>query len=122
MSSPGRSRGSQTAELSCPDLRKSILASAAELQRFIPFQASVQPHIEHLMKEIQALKAQADQHKAKIKEMEKELEAPHSLATQITDEEHETKIALIHQLEEQYQNLLAEKAKYLELGEQETAF
>jgi vacuolar-type H+-ATPase subunit I/STV1 len=122
MFSPDRNRLPPTAELSCPELRQALSNRASELQQFIPFQASVQPHVEHLNKEVQALKAQATQHEKKIEEMEKALETPQPVDTQTTDEEREAKIAQIRELEEQYEKLLAEKAKYLELGEQVAAF
>jgi predicted nucleic acid-binding Zn-ribbon protein len=105
----GRNRVSHTAELSCPELQQSLLESATKLQQFIPFQASVQPRIEHLEKGVEALKAQEAQHKAKIEEMEMELQTPHSTAAQMTEEERDMKLRV-------------EKAKYLKLGEQSTTF
>jgi chromosome segregation ATPase len=122
MFSPGRTRVSQTAELPFSELRQTLLEKASDLQQFIPFQASVQPHIEHLLKEIAALTAQKVQYEEKTKEMEMELAAPRRAAAQMSDEEREAKIARIRELEAEYERLLVEKAKYLELGEHETSF
>jgi chromosome segregation ATPase len=98
------------------------LEQLKKLQQFVYFEAGVRPHIAKLDSDVASLKAQAAEHEAKIAEMEAAIKSPSAVADQTTNEGREAKLAEIRDLEEQYEQLLARKAKLLELGEQHIHF
>jgi capsule polysaccharide export protein KpsE/RkpR len=103
------------------EARQNLLKISKQLQQYVSFKAGVEPHIEHLQADVKSLEDQIASHNAKIKEMEAQLKAPDSVG-QSSEEDREKKLATIRELESQYEHLLTEKAKYLELGEQQTGF
>jgi capsule polysaccharide export protein KpsE/RkpR len=103
------------------EARQNLLTISKQLQQYVSFRASVEPHIAHLQADVKSLEDQIATHNAKIKQMEAKLKAPDPVG-QSSDEERDAKIAEIVELERQFEALLAKKARYLELGEQQTGF
>jgi septal ring factor EnvC (AmiA/AmiB activator) len=103
------------------EARQNLQRISKQLQQYVSFRAGVEPHIEHLQADVKSLQAQIAKHSAKTKEMEAGLKAPDSVG-QSSEEEREAKLSVLRGLEEQYGRLLTEKAKYLELGEQQICF
>lgn len=103
------------------EARQNLLSISKQLQQYVSFRTSVDPHIEHLQADVKSLEDQTANHNAKIKQMEAKLKAPDSVG-QSSEEDRDAKLAEIVKLERQFEGLLADKARYLELGEQQRVF
>ena len=99
------------------DVRELLLKKAAELDNHVHFEAAMKPHEQKLQDEIDDLTAKIDTKEKNVADLEQRIEREkkrHNYATQLAEDDNPADlISKIEELEERFQSLLAEKAKYM---------
>lgn len=100
------------------DLRELLLKKATELDEHVHFEAAVRPHVDKLNNEIEELYRKIDEHENTIKMYKEKIAQEnkrHNDAAKLNSEDDTQKmIQEISELEIRLQNLLEERAKYIE--------
>ena len=116
METPGRKTKPVNDEFR--EARQELKLKAQTLQKYVHFEASMKPHLEKLHKEVRELAKKCDEHEADINKMEKaikrEKQRKRAVGERMDDADREEKVERIRELQEEYEKLIAKKAKYLQ--------
>ena len=100
------------------ELRKELVKKAALLQKYVHFEAAMKPHIQKIENQINELVRACDIHEAHISDYDNKIKAEQLLSDKnsrpdMTDEDYNSKVQRISELEQKLQELLQKKADYL---------